>query len=46
MTLIHSWLSSWLSSIVLQVGASVIEGLVCTYMGNNMASFLGVSHFC
>ena len=41
MTLVHSWLSSWLSSIVLQVGASMIEGLVCTYMGNNMVSLIG-----
>ena len=37
MTLIHSWLSS----IVLQLGASMMEGLVCTYMGNSMASLMG-----
>ncbi|RVW44261.1 hypothetical protein CK203_099618 [Vitis vinifera] len=40
-TLVHSWLSYWLSSIALQAGASVMKGLVCTYMGNNMASLMG-----
>ena len=41
MTFVHSWSSSWLSSIVLQVDASVMERLVCTYMGNSMASLMG-----
>ena len=41
MTFVHSWPFSWLSSIVLQVDASVMEGLVCTYMGNSMASLMG-----
>ena len=41
MTFIHSWPFSWLSSIVLQVDASMMEGLVCTYMGNSMASLTG-----
>ena len=37
MTFVHSWPSSWLPSIVLQVNVSMMEGLVCTYMGNSMA---------
>ena len=41
MTSIHSWPSSWFFSIVLQVDASVMEGSVCTYMGNNMAYLMG-----
>ena len=41
MTSVHSWPSSWLSSIVLQVDAFVMEGSVYTYIGNNMASLMG-----
>ena len=41
MTFIHSWPFSWLSSIILQVNASVMEGLVYTYMGNSVASLTG-----
>ena len=41
MTSVHSWPSSWLSSIVLQVDVSMMEGSVCTYIGNNMASLMG-----
>ncbi|KAL6329199.1 hypothetical protein AAG906_014808 [Vitis piasezkii] len=36
-TLVHSWLSS----IALQADALVMEGLVCTYMDNNMTSLMG-----
>ena len=38
---VHSWSSAWLASIVLQVEAFVMEGSVCTCMGNNMASLMG-----
>ena len=41
MTSIHSWPFSWLSLIALQVDASVMEGSVCTYMGNSMTSLMG-----
>ena len=41
MTFVYSWPSSWLSSIILEVDASVMEGLVCTYMGNRVASLTG-----
>ena len=41
MASVHSWPSAWLASMVLQVEASVMEGLVCTFMGNNMASLMG-----
>ena len=41
MTSVHSLPSSWLSSIVLQVDAFVMEGSVYTYIGNNMASLMG-----
>ena len=41
MTSVHSWSSPWISSIVLQVDASMMEGSVCTCMDNNMASLMG-----
>ncbi|RVW41938.1 hypothetical protein CK203_081586 [Vitis vinifera] len=39
--LFHSWPSGCFASMVLQVEASVTEGLVCTCIGNNMASLMG-----
>ena len=41
MTSVHCWPSSWLSSMALQVDAYVMEGSVCTCMGNKMASLMG-----
>ena len=41
MASVQSWLSAWFASMVLQVEASAMEGLVCTWIGNNMASLMG-----
>ena len=41
MSFVHSWLSAWLASIVLQEGFSVKEGLACICIDNNMASLMG-----
>ena len=41
MSLVHSWLSAWFTSMVLQVEVSATEGLTCTYIGNNIASLMG-----
>ena len=38
---VHSWSSAWFASMVLQVEASATKGLVCTGIGNNMASLMG-----
>ena len=41
MSSVHSWPSAWLASMVLQVEASVTEGLAYTCIGNNMTSLMG-----
>ena len=41
MSFVHSWPSAWLASMVLQVEVSATEGLACTCIGNNMASWMG-----
>ncbi|RVW93273.1 hypothetical protein CK203_022439 [Vitis vinifera] len=40
MSFVHSWSSACFASMVLQVEASATERLVCTGIGNNMASLM------
>ena len=41
MSYVHSWLSAWFASMVLQVEISATEGLGCTCIGNRIASLMG-----
>ncbi|RVW30503.1 hypothetical protein CK203_098854 [Vitis vinifera] len=41
MAFVQSWPSAWFALMVLQMEASAMEGLVCTCIGNYMASLMG-----
>ncbi|KAL6336767.1 hypothetical protein AAG906_036081 [Vitis piasezkii] len=42
MSFVQSWSFACFALMVLQVEASAMEGLTCTYIGNNIASLMGI----